>query len=114
MPQRFGTGSNSNGQYWFGGNTFPGFLFKKNSGVGARKSTKFAAGGNITCNIPQYIYNKYKPGGSGIGANNIFNRRAKNRYATICVDKNCFPCYMQLGQYNNYTNNPNGYYPCVY
>ena len=44
---------------------FPGFLYKKNVGVGGRRSTKFAAGGNITCNTYQYLYNKYKPGQGG-------------------------------------------------
>ena len=32
----FRTGSNSYGQFWFGGSTFPGFLYKKN--VGEKKS----------------------------------------------------------------------------
>ena len=109
---RFGNGSNSDGQFWFGGNNFPGFLYKKNVGVGGRRSTKFTAGGNTTCNIPQYIYNKYKPGTGGVGASTIANRRAKNRLATVCLEKNCFPCYTTLGQYNNYTYNPNGYYLC--
>jgi len=37
---RFGTGSNSNGQFWYGSTTnFPGFLYKKNVGVGGRRST---------------------------------------------------------------------------
>ena len=37
----------SNGSFWFGGSMdFPGFLYKKNTGVGARKSTKMAPGGN--------------------------------------------------------------------
>jgi len=48
---RFGNGSNSNGQFWYGSTTnFPGFLYKKNVGVGGRRSTKFAAGGNSTTN----------------------------------------------------------------
>ena len=112
---RFGNGSNSNGQFWFGGNSFPGFLYKKNVGVGGRRSTKFAAGGNTTCNTYQYLYNKYKPGQSGVGASTIANRRAKNRLATVCGGQNqkCFPCYSTLGQYNNYTYNPNGFIPCV-
>ena len=80
---RFGNGSNSNGQFWFGGNTFPGFLYKKNVGVGGRRSTKFAAGGNTTCNTYQYLYNKYKPGQGGVGASSIANRRAKNRLASV-------------------------------
>lgn len=106
------TSSNSYGQFWFGGNTFPGFLFKKNLGVGARRSTMFAAGGNRVCNTYQYLYNKYKPGQGGIGAQSISNRRAKNRYATVCEGQKCFPCYMTLGQYSHYTHNPNGFIPC--
>jgi hypothetical protein len=108
----FGTGSNSYGQFWFGGNTFPGFLFKKNMGVGGRRSTKFNPGGNITCNSPTYLYNKYKPGAGGIGASSMSNRRAKNRLATVCGTNQCFPCYNTLGQYSNYTHNPNGFIPC--
>jgi len=109
----FGTGSNSNGQFWYGsGTNFPGFLYKKNVGVGGRRSTKFAAGGNITCNTYQYLYNKYSPGQGGVGASSIANRRAKNRLATICTTNKCFPCFMTLGQYSNYTHNPNGFIPC--
>ena len=105
----------SNGSFWFGGSMgFPGFLYKKNTGVGGRLSTKMAPGGNTTCNGPTYIYNKFKPGGGGVGASSIANRRAKNRLATICGPQNnkCFPCYTTLGQYSNYTHNPNGYVPC--
>lgn len=111
----FGNGSNSNGQFWYGNTTnFPGFLYKKNLGVGGRRSTKMGPGGNITCNSSTYIYNKYKPGQGGVGASSISNRRAKNRLATICNgNSNCFPCYMSLGQYSNYTHNPNGSYPCL-
>jgi hypothetical protein len=112
MSGRFGNGSNSNGQFWYGSTTnFPGFLYKKNVGVGGRRTTKFAAGGNITTNTHQYLYNKYKPGTGGVGASSIANRRAKNRHATICGQEKCFPYYMSLGQYNNYTYNPNGYVP---
>jgi len=109
----FGNGSNSNGQYWYGGSiNFPGFLYKKNTGVGTRKSTLMSPGGNLTCNHPTYLYNKFKPGTGGVGASNISNRRAKNRLATVCVSNNCFPCYMTLGQYSSYTHNPNGFIPC--
>ena len=103
----------SNGSFWFGGSMgFPGFLYKKNTGVGGRLSTKMAPGGNTTCNGPTYIYNKFKPGGGGVGASSIANRRAKNRLATVCSGEKCFPCYPTLGQYSNYTHNPNGYIPC--
>ena len=114
----FGSGSVSNGQFWFGGSTFPGFLYKKNVGVGGRRSTKMNPGGNITCNSATYLYNKYTPGASGIGASSMSNRRAKNRHATVCRSgngtdtKNCFPCQPTLGQYSNYTHNPNGYTQC--
>jgi hypothetical protein len=118
MPQRFGTGSNSNGQFWYGSATnFPGFLYKKNLGVGARRSTKFTAGGNIitncSCGQPTILYNKYKPGDSGVGASTIANRRAKNRLASVCKfnESQCGPFYQYLGRYNNYTSNPNGFFP---
>jgi uncharacterized repeat protein (TIGR02543 family) len=110
----FGSGSNSNGNFWYGNSTnFPGFLYKKNLGVGGRRSTKMGPGGNITCNSSTYLYNKYKPGQGGVGASSTANRRAKNRLATICNgNNNCFPCYNSLGQYSNYTHNPNGFVPC--
>jgi hypothetical protein len=110
---RFGNGSNSNGQFWYGSSTnFPGFLYKKNVGVGGRRSTKFAAGGNTTCNTPQYIYNKYTPGSGGVGASSTSNRRAKNRLATVCGGTNkCGQFYQYLGRYDKYTENPNGYFP---
>lgn len=34
----FRTSSNSYGQFWFGGNSFPGFLYKKNMGVGGAEA----------------------------------------------------------------------------
>jgi hypothetical protein len=109
----FGSGSNSNGNFWYGNSTnFPGFLYKKNLGVGGRRSTKMGPGGNITCNNSTYLYNKYKPGGGGVGASSVANRRAKNRLATVCSGNKCFPCYTTLGQYSNYTHNPNGFIPC--
>jgi surface protein len=97
------------GAFWFGRE---GFLFKGKGGGGARRSTKMGPGGNTTCNGPTYIYNKYKPGGGGVGASSVSNRRAKNRLATICNTQKCFPCFPTLGQYSNYTHNPNGYVPC--
>jgi len=109
----FGSGP-SNGQFWYGSQTnFPGFLYKKNVGVGGRRSTKMNPGGGITCNSSTYLYNKFKPGTGGVGASSTSNRRAKNRLATICNGtNNCFPCYKTLGQYSNYTHNPNGFIPC--
>jgi len=110
----FGSGSGSYGQFWFGGSSFPGFLYKRNLGVGGRRSTKMTPGGNITCNSPTYLYNKYKPGQGGVGASSTSNRRAKNRLATVCSGQQCFPCYTTLGQYSNYTGNPNGFIPCPF
>jgi hypothetical protein len=114
MSGRFGNGSNSNGQFWYGNTTnFPGFLYKKNVGVGGRRSTKFNPGGNTTCNTYQNVNNKYKPGQGGVGASSIANRRAKNRLASVCggINGKCGPFYPYLGRYNNYTSNPNGYFP---
>jgi hypothetical protein len=110
----FGNSSNSNGQFWYGSTTnFPGFLYKKNVGVGARRSTKFGPGGNVTCNTYQYLYNKYKPGLGGVGGTSISNRRAKNRLSSICnqPNSNCGQFYTYLGRYNRWTENPNGYFP---
>jgi hypothetical protein len=107
----FGSGSNSNGQFWYGSNVnFPGFLYKKNVGVGARRSTKFNPGGNITCNSETYLYNKFRPGVGGVGASSLSARRAKNRLATVCGDNKCGQFYNYLGLYNNYLYNPNGYF----
>lgn len=107
-----GRGSGSNGNFWYGGSmNFPGFLYKKNVGVGGRRSTKMNPGGNITCNGNNYFYNKYKPGTGGVGASSTSNRRAKNRLATVCSPANsCGSYYQYLGRYNSYTENPNGYF----
>ena len=110
----FGSGSNSNGSFWYGNTTdFPGFLYKKNIGVGGRRSTKMNPGGNITCNGNVYLYNKYKPGLGGVGASSTANRRAKNRAASVCTADNshCGAFYQYLGRYSSYTENPNGYFP---
>jgi hypothetical protein len=108
----FRTGSNSYGQFWFGGNTFPGFLFKKNVGVGGRRSTKFNAGGNVTCNQTTNLWNKYIPG-AGVGATSVATRRAKRINATSCNNNQlCGRFYTQLGQnqirasqYTNFRSN---------
>jgi len=121
MPTGFGTGSNSYGQFWFGGNTFPGFYFKKNVGVGARRSTQFAPGGNVICNTPQNVWNKYIPG-AGVGSSSVATRRAKMIHATSCNNNQlCGRFYLELGQnqirptkyttYNsNFTYNTPGLY----
>ena len=67
----------SNGSFWYGKCiNFPGFLYKKNNGVGVKRSTQFTPGGNTICNQPTYLYNWYIPG-SGVGASNISVRRHK-------------------------------------
>jgi len=104
--------STSYGQFWYGKNVgFPGFLYKKNVGVGGRRSTKMNPGAN-TCCITNKFYNKYTPGSQGIGASSISNRRAKNRLATVCQPNGekfqCLSSYMSLGQYSH---NPNGFVP---
>ena len=96
------------GAFWFGED---GFLYKRKGGGGGRRSTKMAPGGNTTCNSPTYIYNKYNPGNTGVGAQSTAVRRAKNIKAAVCGPK--IPCgqfYNYLGLYDNYTGNPNGYF----
>lgn len=96
--------SNSYGQFWYGGSIgFPGFLYKKNVGVGGRRSTKFAPGGNRIINTPQDVNNKYQAGNGGIGASSIATRRAKNRLATSCDNHRCFSGFNNLAP-------PNGTY----
>jgi hypothetical protein len=91
-------GSNSYGQFWFGGNTFPGFLFKKNVGVGARRSTQFTPGGTTICNQPTQFWNKYTPG-AGVGASSLSTRRRKMITATSCnKNQSCGRFLTQLGQ----------------
>lgn len=99
----------SYGQFYFGPY---GFLYKKNVGVGGRRSTLMNPGGGIYCNSRYYIYNKWKPGSGGVGASSVANRRAKNRLATVCSpEQKCGSFYLQLGMYNNYLYNPDGYVP---
>jgi hypothetical protein len=108
----FRTGSSSNGQFWFGGNTFPGFLYKKNVGVGGRRSTLFTPGGSTICNQPTDLWNKYTPG-AGVGASSVATRRAKMINATSCNrSQQCGKFLTQLGQnqirvsqYNNPSSN---------
>lgn len=72
----FRTGSNKNGQFWFGVKSFPDFLYKKN--VGSE-----IPGGSTVSNKPNEFWNKYTPG-SGVGSSNIAARRAKMIKATTC------------------------------
>lgn len=114
----FRTGSNSYGQFWFGGNSFPGFLYKKNVGVGARRSTQFTPGGTTICNQPNEFWNKYTPG-AGVGASSIATRRAKMIHATSCnQSQQCGKFLTQIGQnqikvsqYNNPSSNLSIYPP---
>ena len=105
----FGNGSNSNGQFWYGRpQNFPGFLYKKNVGVGGRKNPLYG----LICNKPTYIYNKFKPGTGGVGAQNRANRRAKNSRATVCPDHNCGRFYNYLGLYPRFSyKSIDGYFP---
>ncbi len=108
----FRTASNSYGQFWFGGTTFPGFLYKKNVGVGGRRSTQFTPGGTNICNQPTNLWNKYTPG-AGVGASSVATRRAKMINATSCYNgQQCGQFYTQIGQnqirpsiYNNPSTN---------
>ena len=94
----FRTTSNSYGQFWFGGSSFPGFLYKKNLGAGARRSTQFTPGGTLITNQPNEFWNKYTPG-SGVGGSSVATRRAKMRLATSCANgQQCGRFYTQLGQ----------------
>lgn len=114
----FRTGSNSYGQFWFGGNSFPGFLYKKNVGVGGRRSTQFTPGGTTISNQPNEFWNKYTPG-SGVGASSVATRRAKMIHSTVCDSgQKCGRFYVQLGQnqirpsqYNNPSTNLSVYPP---
>ena len=97
-----------NGNFWYGDY---GFMYKKAGGGGGRKNPSYG----LICNQPQYLYNKYQSGNSGIGAQSTANRRAKNRLATVCKaslqSENCCSFYNYLGKYNNYLYNPNGFVP---
>ena len=59
--------------------------------------TKFGAGGNRITNNKSSFDNKYRPGGQGIGASTIANRRAKNRAASTCEKTNC-SFFLTLGK----------------
>lgn len=103
--RRFRTSSNSYGQFWFGGSTFPGFLYKKNLGVGARRSTQFTPGGTIMCNQPNEFWNKYTPG-AGVGASSVATRRAKLINATSCTaGQQCGRFFTYLGESTRTGNN---------
>jgi hypothetical protein len=64
--------------------------------AGSRVNPKY---GLIT-GVPADVNNKFVPG-AGVGAQNIFTRRAKNRYATSCAGQGpnyrCGRFYMSLG-----------------
>lgn len=75
-----------------------GFLYKKKVGVGGRRSTRNIPGGGAVSNRATFVYNKYKPGESYIGAQPIHLRRAKNIRASVCTPQNkCFPGFNRLG-----------------
>jgi hypothetical protein len=98
-----GNGSNSYGQFWFGGSNFPGFLYKKNTGVGGRKNPKYG----LICNKPTTLWNSYTPG-SGVGATSVSTRRSKMIKSTMCsTGSGCTKVHLNLGVHNN---NSLGYY----
>ena len=105
----------SNGSFWYGKCiNFPGFLYKKNNGVGVKRSTQFTPGGNTICNQPTYLYNRYIPG-SGVGASNISVRRHKKILASNCCDNPLG--YPKPPAYTNtfvYSFTYNGQLPLVY
>jgi hypothetical protein len=98
MVNSYRTGSGSYGQFWFGGNSFPGFLYKRNTGVGGRRSTRMVPGGAAVSNQPGEFWNKYTPG-AGVGASSIATRRAKMIHSTICQQgQQCGRFLTELGQ----------------
>ena len=108
---------NKGGGFYFGSQ---GFLYKKNTGVGGRRSTRlFPGGGSRTCAgsvcpPKSDLYNKYKAGDTYIGAQPTAIRRAKNIRATVCGNNTCSKVYNRLGvnQYNNIGMNQQ--YPEIY
>ena len=100
-----GFGNASYGSLWYGSTIdFPGFLYKKNTGVGGRRNPSYG----LICNKPGELWNKYTPG-SGVGTSNVSARRAKMRLATSCNHKECGRFYSELGQnqirFSRYTTN---------
>ena len=94
----------SNGSFSYGPY---GFLYKKNTGVGVRRNPKIG----LICGQKTYLYNKFSPGQSGVGALNTSVRRSKNRLATICTGKQpCGSFYNTLGLYHPH---PMLFYPTV-
>lgn len=89
------------GSFWYGkGTNFPGFFFKKNTGVGGRRSTKFSPGGNTTCNTYQNVNNKYVSGSGvngSVSSTNYAIRRRMIRKASNCLNNNCSINYFYMG-----------------
>jgi len=102
-----GIGNKSGGIYY--GRT--GFLYKKNTGVGGRRSSRFIPGGGArtcigsVCPPKSTFFNKYKAGDTYIGAQPTAIRRAKNIRATVCGEGShkCSESFNRLGvnKYNN-------------
>ena len=66
----FRSGSNSYGQFWFGGNTFPGFIFKKMLEQEVVEVRNLLLVVQIISNQPNEFWNKYTPG-SGVGTSRV-------------------------------------------
>jgi len=82
---------NTNGSLWYGKRIhFPGFLYKKNTATGGRRSNM-----SLICYKPAELWNTYTPG-SGVGSTSIATRRAKLRQATSCYDRQSVKAKVQL------------------
>jgi len=84
----------TNGSFWVGKG---GFEYKRMNGGSNRRNFSL---GSIT-NQPADVNNKYIPG-SGVGASNISNRRAKLNHATTCTAE--YPCnksFSRIGLYSS-------------
>ena len=113
-----GIGNKSGGIYY--GRT--GFLYKKNTGVGGRRSTRFFPGGGArtcagsVCPPKSTFFNKYKAGDTYVGAQPTAIRRAKNIRATVCGQGNqkCSESFNRLGVNKYNTIGMNQQYPQIY
>jgi surface protein len=68
-------------------------MLKPKRGAGSHRNPSLG----LIMNQPQYIYNKYKPGGTGVGAVSMASRRALNRNSIVCNDNLCGAFYTTLG-----------------
>ena len=91
-----------NGQFYYGKS---GFNFKRNNGSGTKRTLPLGLLGGRQSNV----FNSYVPG-SGVGASNTSNRRAKLRLATLCTPPSrCGRFYPRLGIHSRDSLNPIGF-----